>query len=97
MLIGRSVRPSLPYPSRTSLKIVAAVLGILVAGAPIILFNAWLKKQGDDETAITAAWALESAEIRLGQTHRGACRICPRAASIPAGRPTSKRCVRRRC
>ena len=44
------------------------MLGILVAGAPIILFNAWLKKQGDDEVAITAAWALGSAEIRLGQT-----------------------------
>ena len=28
------------------------MLGILVAGAPIILFNAWLKKQGDDEMAI---------------------------------------------
>ncbi len=37
-------------------------------GAPIILFNAWLKKQGDDEVAITAAWALGSAEIQLGQT-----------------------------
>jgi sensor c-di-GMP phosphodiesterase-like protein len=58
----------LPYPSRTSLKIVAVVFGIFVAGAPIILFNAWLKKQGDDETAMTAAWALGSTEIRLGQS-----------------------------
>jgi sensor c-di-GMP phosphodiesterase-like protein len=58
----------LSYPSRASLKIIAAVLGILVAGAPIILFNAWLMKQGDGEVAITAAWALGSSEIRIGQT-----------------------------
>jgi EAL domain-containing protein (putative c-di-GMP-specific phosphodiesterase class I) len=61
------VRPSLPYPSRTSLKIVAAAFGILMAGTPIILFNAWLNKQGDDEIAITSAWALDSSELRLGQ------------------------------
>jgi len=58
----------LPYPSQRILKIVAVVFGILVAGAPIILFNAWLKKQGDDETAMTAARALGSAEIRVGQS-----------------------------
>ena len=58
----------MPYPSRTSLKIVAVVLGILVAGAPVILFNVWLKKQGDDEATITAAWALGSTEMRLGQS-----------------------------
>ena len=58
----------MPYPSRTSLKIVAVVFGILVAGAPIILFNAWLKKQGGDETAMIAAWALGSTEIRIGQS-----------------------------
>jgi sensor c-di-GMP phosphodiesterase-like protein len=44
------------------------VFGILVAGAPIILFNAWLKKQGDDEMAMTAARALASTEIRVGQS-----------------------------
>ena len=55
------------YPSRTSLKIVAAVLGTLIAGAPVVLFNAWLNKQGDAEVAITSAWALESSEMRLGQ------------------------------
>ena len=58
----------MPYPSHRSLKIVAVVFGILVAGAPIILFNAWLKKQGDDEAAIIAAWALGSTEIQVGQS-----------------------------
>ena len=57
----------MPYPSQRILKIVAVVFGILVAGTPIILFNVWLKKQGDDETAMTAAWALGSTEIRIGQ------------------------------
>ena len=68
MLNGRSVRPPLSIPTRTSLKIIGAVIGILLAGSPIVLFNAWLKKQGDDEVAITAAWALGSVEIQLGQT-----------------------------
>jgi len=58
----------LSYPSHRILKILAVVVGILVAGAPIILFNAWLKKQGDDATAMTAARALESTEIRVGQS-----------------------------
>ena len=56
------------YPSRTGLKIVAAVVGIIAAGVPIILFNSWLRKQGDDEIAINATWALNSAESRIGQT-----------------------------
>jgi sensor c-di-GMP phosphodiesterase-like protein len=58
----------LPYPRHRILKMVAAVFSILVAGTPIILFNAWLKKQSDDGTAMTAAWALGSTEIRVGQS-----------------------------
>jgi sensor c-di-GMP phosphodiesterase-like protein len=58
----------LAIPSHFNPKIVVAVLGILVAGAPIVGVNAWLKKQGDDGVAITAAWALGSAEIQIGQT-----------------------------
>lgn len=57
----------MPIPNRTSLKIIGTVLGIVLAGAPIILFNGWLRKQGDDEAAITAAWAMGSAESQLGQ------------------------------
>jgi sensor c-di-GMP phosphodiesterase-like protein len=56
------------YPSVTRLKVAAAVLGIVMAGAPIILFNAWLSKQGDDEAAVASGWALASAETRLRQT-----------------------------
>jgi EAL domain-containing protein (putative c-di-GMP-specific phosphodiesterase class I) len=41
---------------------------MLSAGAPLILFNVWLKKQGSDEVAVTAAWALGSAETRIEQT-----------------------------
>src|SRR3954470_23674292 len=67
MLIGRSMRPSLPYPSRTKLKTIAAAFGVVLAGAPIVLFNAWLNKQGDDQAAIASAWALGSSEMRLGQ------------------------------
>jgi len=58
----------LPSPHRSRLKIVVAVLGILVAGAPLILCDAWLDKQGGDEVAATSAWAMGSAEIQIGQT-----------------------------
>ena len=53
---------------RTSVKIVVAVLGVLGLGIPILAFNAWLTKQGDDEIPTAAAWALSSAETQLGQT-----------------------------
>ena len=68
MVPVEAARSSLPIHRRSSLKIVAAVLGIFVAGAPLILFNVWLKKQGGDEVAITAMTALESAESSLDQT-----------------------------
>jgi sensor c-di-GMP phosphodiesterase-like protein len=58
----------LPYPKRTSLKLIAAVLGILATGVPMVLFNIWLKKQGDAEVSITAALALASTEIQIRQT-----------------------------
>ena len=50
------------------MKLVAAVVGILATGVPMLLFNAWLQQQGDDEASITAAWALRSAEVQLGRT-----------------------------
>jgi sensor c-di-GMP phosphodiesterase-like protein len=68
MLNCRSVGPALHFPSRTNLKIIAAAAGALVAGVSIVLFNGWLKKQGDDEVAIVAAWALSTSELQLGQT-----------------------------
>jgi sensor c-di-GMP phosphodiesterase-like protein len=46
----------------------AAVLGIVVTGVPVVLFNAWLTKQGEDEVAVMASWALGSAEIQIEQT-----------------------------
>jgi sensor c-di-GMP phosphodiesterase-like protein len=56
------------YPKRTSLKLIAAVLGILATGVPMVLFNVWLKRQGDDEASVTAAWAVAAAERQIGQT-----------------------------
>ncbi len=57
----------MPFPSRTSLKIVAVVVGIFATAIPIVFFNGWLKAQGDDELALTTAWALGSSEMQLGQ------------------------------
>lgn len=56
------------HSKRISVKIVVAALGILATGVPILTFNAWLKKQGDDEITVLADWALASAEMQLGQT-----------------------------
>jgi len=42
------------YPKRTSGKLIAAVLGILATGVPMLLFNAWLKKQGENEAVVMA-------------------------------------------
>ncbi len=56
-------------PSKhTVLNLAAAMVGILVLGIPMLLFNSWLKKQGEDESSITAAWIIDSAERQIGQT-----------------------------
>jgi sensor c-di-GMP phosphodiesterase-like protein len=68
MLSGDRVRPPLLNPNRNNLKLVAAVVGILATGVPIVLFNAWLRQQGEGEASILAAWALRSAETQLDRT-----------------------------
>ena len=80
------------YPKRTSLQLIAAVLGILATGVPMVLFNAWLKKQGDDEVSITAAWALGSAEIQLGQTVTALRALSARG--VDSCRPTNLEAMR---
>ena len=77
----------MPIRHRTSLKIAAAVLGIVAAGAPVILFNAWVKRQGDIEVAVNAAWALASAESRLDQAATAIQELAARG--IDACRPSN--------
>jgi sensor c-di-GMP phosphodiesterase-like protein len=55
-------------PKRTSLRSAAVVLGIVALGAPVVAFNVWLKKQGEDEVSAAATWALASAEVQLTRT-----------------------------
>ena len=59
------------FLNRTSLKIVAVIVGVLAAAIPIGLFSAWPKnwpkKQGNRDATITAAWAVGSSEFRIGQ------------------------------
>jgi sensor c-di-GMP phosphodiesterase-like protein len=54
--------------NRRNLKLVAAVVGILTTGVPIVLFNAWLRRQGEGEASILAAWTMRSAEAQLDRT-----------------------------
>ena len=56
------------YPKRVNWKLVAAVLGMLAVGGPMLAFNIWLKRQGDDEVTLAAESALLTAETVLGQT-----------------------------
>ncbi|MBM3529753.1 MAG: EAL domain-containing protein [Alphaproteobacteria bacterium] len=56
------------FPKWTSLKLIAAVLGIAAAGVPMVMLNAWLGKQGDQQLSVTAAWAMGSTEIQIGKT-----------------------------
>ena len=44
------------FPGRTNVTTVSAVLAILVAGASLVLFGVWLKRQGSDEMILTASW-----------------------------------------
>jgi sensor c-di-GMP phosphodiesterase-like protein len=53
-------------PSRTW-TIFAIVVGAVVAGAPVLAFNWWLKSHGEDEASLTATWALGHAEAQIGQ------------------------------
>jgi EAL domain-containing protein (putative c-di-GMP-specific phosphodiesterase class I) len=68
MLNGHSVGPSLSRSKRIRNKLFAVVVGVVAAGVPMLLFNAWLYKQGEDEATITAEWALRSAEMQLDRT-----------------------------
>ena len=88
MLIGRSVRPPLPSPSRTSLKIVAVVVGIFATGdRRSFLFNAWLKQAGRRRGWRSRRRGCSgSAEMQIGQTVGAARRPGhARRRFVPAG------------
>jgi sensor c-di-GMP phosphodiesterase-like protein len=57
----------LSLPSRIGLKVAAAVAGVIATGAFLVGFNIWVKTQGSDEAALTAASSLTVAEARLGE------------------------------
>jgi sensor c-di-GMP phosphodiesterase-like protein len=46
----------------------AAAMGIVLTGVPMLWFNAWLKKQGDAEALIVANRAIDLVELRIGDT-----------------------------
>jgi sensor c-di-GMP phosphodiesterase-like protein len=86
------MRLSLLYSKRTGAKLVAAVLGVLALGMPVVLFDAWLKRQGDDEVSATAAWALASVERQLGQTVAALHELAARG--VDSCRPTKLETMR---
>jgi sensor c-di-GMP phosphodiesterase-like protein len=59
----------LPSQKRSGLKAIAAVLaGVFAIGVPVLLFNMWLKSQGDDEVSFTAGWAVATVDRQIGET-----------------------------
>jgi sensor c-di-GMP phosphodiesterase-like protein len=58
---------ALRYSKQSILRTLAIVLGVTAAGVPMLVFNSWIRSQGEDEATITAAWALGHAETRIGQ------------------------------
>jgi sensor c-di-GMP phosphodiesterase-like protein len=47
-------------------KWIAAVLGILLTGAPLLWLTSWLQRQGEAEVAITAHWSVGVTELTIG-------------------------------
>jgi sensor c-di-GMP phosphodiesterase-like protein len=67
IVAAEGVGLALRFSKRFSVKILAVVLGVIAASVPVLVFNVWLRNQGQDEAAVTAASALGYAEARLGQ------------------------------
>ena len=53
------------HPLRTRVKVAAVVMGVLVAGLPIMLVSGWLEKQGERDVTDAAASILSSAEMQI--------------------------------
>jgi sensor c-di-GMP phosphodiesterase-like protein len=64
---GRGVGLPLRSPRHRKWKVVAIVFGILAASVPVLMLNAWLRNQGEDEASVTAAWALGYAEAQVAR------------------------------
>lgn len=45
----------------------AAVVGVLLTGAPLLWLTSWLQRQGEAEVAITAQWSIGITELTIGQ------------------------------
>ena len=56
------------FPKLFSLQLVTVTLGIFAAAVPMLLLDAWLKKQGKDEAAVMGAWVIAAVERQVGQT-----------------------------
>jgi EAL domain-containing protein (putative c-di-GMP-specific phosphodiesterase class I) len=48
-------------------KWLAAVIGVLVAAGPVLVFTSWLQRQGDDEVSIAASWTVANADRQINK------------------------------
>jgi sensor c-di-GMP phosphodiesterase-like protein len=51
--------------ARTTHKLIAAALGILIAAVPVYWFTNWLQGQGEAEASVTANWSIASVDLTI--------------------------------
>ena len=51
----------------TKYKWLAAVVGVLLTGGPVLLFTSWLQQQGETEVSVAANWSISNAELMIDQ------------------------------
>lgn len=51
----------------TKYKWLAAVVGVLLAGGPVLWFTSWLQSQGEAEASVVANWSIRNAERMIDQ------------------------------
>jgi sensor c-di-GMP phosphodiesterase-like protein len=48
-------------------KLLAAVLGILITGGPVLCFSAWLHNHGEAEVSVAASWTVGNVDVQIGR------------------------------
>jgi hypothetical protein len=51
----------------TKYKWLAAVVGVLLTGGPVLLFTSWLQSQGGAEASVAAYWSIRNMELMIDQ------------------------------
>jgi hypothetical protein len=64
---ARSLQGASALAALINHKWVAAVVGILLAGSPVVLFTSWLYKQGEPQALVEAKATIRTAELIIDE------------------------------